>query len=954
MIVYYEIPVVKYRLIYTKVVLLYVNVHRKYKEGEEFCMISKQQEAGLPLRKDVKLLGNILGEILIYHGGEELFQTVEKIRTTCIDLRTKNEEAAYQEVIQEMDSLEPNMRMQVIRAFSVYFHLINAAEQNHRIRRRREYQLQSQDEQPGSIEKTIRSMKEQGISSETIENVLDQLSLELIITAHPTEASKRSVLEIQKRIAGILKNMDNPQLTKKEQLHIEENLYNEITTLWYTDELRHRKPTVIDEVRNGLYYFDKILFDVLPDIHQELEDQLFDHYPNRDWKVPNFVKFGSWIGGDRDGNPFVTPDVTWETLKRHRKLVLQKYEKSLIELMKRLSHSTARVQVSQELIESVDFNETHYLSEEKRWPVKTEVYRRMLAVIIERIRMVGKDDRGYKSSEEFMQDLLLVSNSIYSHHPKDHHLRQLQKLIRQVELFGFHLGTLDIRNHSEEHAGAVHEILQKVQITSDYKNLPEHEKVELLEKLIQDPRPLLLSNQEYSKETQSIVEVFQLIKRAHQEFGKAAIQVYIVSMTRSASDLLEVLLLSKEAGLYRLHSDGSFESDLNIAPLLETIDDLSHGPNILKTLFDSTVYREHLRKLNNQQEVMLGYSDGSKDGGTLTANWKLYLAQLEIHDLAHSYGISTKFFHGRGGSLGRGGGPLSRSILSQPLETLGDGVKITEQGEVLSSRYLVEDIAFRSLEQASSTLLETAAQVSSSSEQGHLRRSEWTRAMEEISDASYDKYVSLVFEDKDFLTYFTQATPLKEIGELNIGSRPMARKNSAKFENLRAIPWVFAWTQSRQLFPAWYAAGTGLENFIAKENSNLAILQEMYQQWPFFRSTVDNLQMALMKADLITAKQYAKLVDNQSIGERIFANIVEEYNRTKKVLLAITGDQELLDNTPTIKESIHRRNPYVDPLNFIQINLIKELRSQPIVDDELVKQVLYTINGIAAGLRNTG
>ena len=644
-------------------------------------MVTKQ-DTNQPLRKEVKMLGNILGEILIYQGGQELFDTVEKIRTMCKSLRLHVEDETYRTLKKEIERLNPEMRMQVIKAFSVYFHLINAAEQNHRIRRKREYQLNDSNEQPGSIEQAIQSMKENHISGEIIQDVLERISLELIITAHPTEAAKRSILEIQKRLSVLLKKLNNPLLTDSEYKEIEEELYSEITTLWHSDELRDRKPKVMDEVRNGLYYFDKIFFDVLPEIHQEVEDRLTEHYSDDKWSVPNFLRFGSWIGGDRDGNPFVTPDVTWETLKRHRSLVLRKYEKSLIDLMKRLSHSTARIKVNNEVMSSIEYGEKNYITEEKKWPVKNEAYRRKLAIMVERVRMVAKDERGYQTSEELLEDLLMLQRSVDTHHPKTNPLKILKKLIRQVQLFGFHLGTLDIRNHSDEHSGAIDEILSKIKVTEHYNELSEPEKVRVLERLLTDPRPLLLDTQEYTKETQEIIKVFKLIKQAHKEFGKASIRVYIVSMTRSASDLLEVLLLAKEAGLYKLHADGTVESDLNVAPLLETIEDLSNGPEILKVLFDLPVYREHLRKLNNQQEIMLGYSDGSKDGGTLTANWKLYKAQIELHELAKGYAISTKFFHGRGGSLGRGGGPLSRSLLSQPLETLGDGVKITEQGEV--------------------------------------------------------------------------------------------------------------------------------------------------------------------------------------------------------------------------------------------------------------------------------
>jgi phosphoenolpyruvate carboxylase len=915
----------------------------------------KVNDSSLPLRRDVKMLGNILGDILVFHGGKELLDKVETIREMCKSLRAQTDKNVYDALKSEIANLGPKMRKQVIRAFSVYFHLINAAEQNHRIRRRREYQIKADvNAQPGSIESAILSLKENQISKEIIQNVINTISLELIITAHPTEATKRSILEIQVRIAELLKHLDNPLLSKKERQKLEQSLVNEVTVLWQTDELRYSKPTVIDEVKNGLYYFDQTLFEVLPDIHQEVEDSLKAHFPNTNWKVPNFLRFGSWIGGDRDGNPNVTPEVTWETLTRQRKLVLKKYKTVLVDLMKRFSHSTTRADVSNELLTSVSLEEKKYLQEEQRWPNETEVYRRKFAVIIERVKQVGNSETGYLSAEELLDDLLMIQRSVYEHHPSNHELKTLQKLIRQVQLFGFHLATLDIRNHSGEHQAAVTEILNKVGITDNYSSLPEEQKISLLQSILSDPRPLLLLHEDYSKETQEMIQVFQLIKKAHTVFGKRSINVYLVSMTQSASDLLEVLVLAKETGVYRLHADGRVETDLNVAPLLETIDDLIAGPSIMEKLFQMPLYREHLQKLGNHQEIMLGYSDGSKDGGTLTANWKLYKAQLEIDEMAKNYGVSLKFFHGRGGSLGRGGGTLQRSLLSQPVETLGNGVKITEQGEVLSSRYLLVDIAYRSLEQAASTLMKAAAHVLKESEQGHLRDKRWVNALDEISEVSLVKYQSLVFKDNDFLTYFRQATPLKELAELNIGSRPMSRKNSDKFENLRAIPWVFAWTQSRQLFPAWYAAGSGLSSFAAKNEENLLLLKEMYEQWPFFRSTLDNLQMALMKADINTAREYIALVEDQTIGQRIFDNIVEEYYTTKEILLKITGDEELLDQTPNIKDSVFRRNPYVDPLNFIQVELIKELRKSENPDDELLTQVLLTISGIAAGLRNTG
>ncbi|GEL08581.1 phosphoenolpyruvate carboxylase [Salisediminibacterium halotolerans] len=919
--------------------------------------IKRQDEHHYMLRKDVNRLGTILGQVLKEHGGEELFNEVEEIREMTKELRRNHNDADHKKLKEKVHHLQSPMRKDVIRAFSIYFYLVNIAEQNHRIRRSRSYRLKrGENVQPSSIEASVKSVKEAGYSKDILQKVLDDSSIELIITAHPTEATKRTILEIQKRISSILQQQDNMYLTEKEWNDLDESLVNEVTALWQTDELRHRKPTVIDEVKNGLYYFDQTLFDVLPAVHQELEEQFEEYYPNEEITVPNFIHFGSWIGGDRDGNPFVTTDVTWQTLNLQRDLVLRKYDEALTELMKRFSQSTTRVDVDPEFISAMEKYEKEYLRKNDTWPIGAEVYRRYFQVVLKRLAQVGKGKIGYDDPEELLEDLRFLRKHVLRHQMSGQKLKKLNKVIRQVELFGFHLATLDIRNHSGEHETALTEMLRVVHMTEDYSSLSEDEKIDMLQGVLKDPRPLMLLNEDYSKETQNIFNVFKTIKAAHDEFGPRSIDVYLVSMTQSASDLLEVLVLAKEAGIYRLHADGSVESNLNVAPLLETVEDLIAGPKIMKRLFELDVYRDHLTRRNNHQEIMLGYSDGSKDGGTLTANWKLFNAQLEIHNMAREYDVRLKFFHGRGGSLGRGGGPLNRAIASQPGETLGDGVKITEQGEVLSSRYLLGDIAFRNLEQAASALLSSSARVYATPGEGcDVRQTVWEEAMEEISEQSLKKYQGLVFGDKDFLTYFKQTTPLNELKELNIGSRPMSRKGSERFEDLRAIPWVFAWTQCRQMLPAWYAAGTGLASFAEKGEENVKLLQEMYENWPFFQSTINNLQMALMKADMFTAKEYVNLVKDEEIGQRIFADIQDEFERTKEMLLLISKSERLLDYTPNIQDSVHLRNPYVDPLNYLQVDLIQKMREENgDHSDELMTEVLLTISGVAAGLLNTG
>lgn len=920
----------------------------------EGSKVTKSQDKNAPLRRDVKMLGNILGEILILHGGKPLFDEVESIRKMTKSIREDFNQDTYNELKGKIQALKPPLRQQVIRAYSIYFHLVNIAEQNHRIRRKREYLLSENQIQSFSVEEAVEKVKMHGLTEEQIHEVLNELSIELVITAHPTEAIKRTVLEIQKRISNNLRRLDQPHLTARERASIKESLYNEVTALWHTNELRKIKLDVMDEVKNGLYYFDDTLFDTLPTIFQELEAQLEEKISNYPWKVPNFIHFGSWIGGDRDGNPFVTPEITWKTLEMQRDLILRKYEESITDLMKRFSQSTDRINIQEEFISRTERQERTFLKASEKWPVQSEIYRRRFAVILKRVRETGRTEKGYLNPEQLVEDLLDIQRNAESFLPAYKKLKTIRKVIRQVKLFGFHLATLDIRNHSGEHEYAVNELLKTVHIEESYSKLSEDEKQGILFKLLEDPRPILLPKQKYSKRTENILDVFQMIYKAHKEFGKRAIQVYIVSMTTSPSDLLEVLLLAKETGIYQLLPNGEVKSDLDIVPLLETIDDLVRGPETMERLFSSKLYQAQLQARNNRQEIMLGYSDGSKDGSTLSANWNLFKAQLEIHNVAKNHDIRLKFFHGRGGSLGRGGGSLNTSILSQPAETLGDGVKITEQGEVLSSRYLLEDIAYRNLEQAASALFVACAEVKTVPEEVEVRKRKWEEAMDFVSEASLDKYESLVFKDPDFLTYFKEATPLHELGELNIGSRPMSRSNSERFEDLRAIPWVFAWTQSRQMIPAWYAAGTAFKKFIDADDSHLALLQEMYQNWKFFHSTINNLQMALVKSDMETGKEYVELVKDKDLGERIFSNILTEYKLTREILLKITKNEALLNHIPNIKDSVHLRNPYVDPLNFLQVELIKELRSSEQPSEELITEVLLTINGVAAGLMNTG
>ncbi|MDQ0092088.1 phosphoenolpyruvate carboxylase [Paenibacillus anaericanus] len=915
------------------------------------------------LRRDIRFLGNILGEVLVHQGGNELLDIVEKIREASKSLRAVFLPELYEEFKAMINSLEPGIRHQVIRAFAIYFQLVNIAEQNHRIRRKRDYERSAGESvQLGTLEASVKDLKDRGFTFVEAQEILEGMSLELVMTAHPTEAMRRAILDIHKRIADDVMQLDNPTLTFREREQLREKLLNEVITLWQTDELRDRKPTVLDEVRNGMYYFHETLFHVLPEVYQELERCLSKYYPEHLWHVPTYLRFGSWIGGDRDGNPSVTSDITWETLRMQRKLAVREYQRILSELFKHLSFSTTIVDVTDELLASIQKDRLQVtLNKTPKWNNEKEPYRVKLTYMTEKLHNLL--DESKKDTEErysdvsgLIEDLKIIDRSLRHHYADYVANTHIKKLVRQVELFGFHTATLDIRQHSQEHENAMTEILANMNIVSNYAELQEEEKVKLLERLLNDPRPLTSSHQEYSESTSECLEVYRTVFKAQQEFGKKCITSYLISMAEAASDVLEVMVFSKEVGLFYKEADGTVVCTLQSVPLFETIDDLHEAPEIMRQLFSMPIYRQSVAAMNDLQEIMLGYSDSNKDGGVVTANWELRVAMKQITAAANEFGVKLKFFHGRGGALGRGGMPLNRSILVQAPQTIGGGIKITEQGEVISSRYSLKGIAYRSLENATSALITAAIQARLN--QGYDSDEEkWEEIIAGISETSLNKYQDLVFREPDFLKFFKESTPLLEVGELNIGSRPSKRKNSDRFEDLRAIPWVFAWTQSRYLFPAWYAAGTGLNEFYQNNEENMKVLQDMYENFSFFRSLIDTLQFAIVKADLTIAKEYANMCSDEVVQNRIFEQIEEEFHLTKAMILKITGLTEILDNAPALQESIRQRNPYVDPLSYLQVQLLaelREIREQGQDDPILLREVLLTINGIAAGLRNTG
>lgn len=929
----------------------------------ELMVTAGKSNANNLLRRDIRFLGNILGEVLVHQGGNELLDIVEKIREASKSLRAVFLPELYEEFKAMINSLEPEIRHQVIRAFAIYFQLVNIAEQNHRIRRKRDYERSAGESvQHGTLEASVKDLKDRGFTYLEAQEILEGMSLELVMTAHPTEAMRRAILDIHKRIADDVMQLDNPTLTFREREQLREKLLNEVITLWQTDELRDRKPTVLDEVRNGMYYFHETLFHVLPEVYQELERCLSKYYPEHLWHVPTYLRFGSWIGGDRDGNPSVTSDITWETLRMQRKLAVREYQRILSELFKHLSFSTTIVDVTDELLASIQKDRLQVtLNKTSKWNNEKEPYRVKLTYMTEKLQNLLDDSKKdtaerYSDVSELINDLKIIDRSLRHHYADYVADTHIKKMVRQVELFGFHTATLDVRQHSQEHENAMTEILANMNIVSNYAELQEQEKVKLLERLLNDPRPLTSQYQEYTESTRECLEVYRTVFKAQKEFGKQCITSYLISMAEAASDILEVMVFSKEVGLFRKETDGTVICTLQAVPLFETIDDLHEAPGIMRQLFSMPIYRQSVEAMNDLQEIMLGYSDSNKDGGVVTANWELRVALKQITAAANEFGVKLKFFHGRGGALGRGGMPLNRSILVQPPQTIGGGIKITEQGEVISSRYSLKGIAYRSLEQATSALITAAIQARLNQEYA-ANEEQWEEIIAGISETSLSKYQDLVFRDPDFLKFFKESTPLLEVGELNIGSRPSKRKNSDRFEDLRAIPWVFAWTQSRYLFPAWYAAGTGLANFYQNNEENMKILQDMYENFSFFRSLIDTLQLAIVKADLTIAKEYANMCSDTEVNDRIFKQIEEEFNLTKTMILKITGLTEILGDAPALQESIRQRNPYVDPLSYLQVQLLaelREIREKGQDDPILLREVLLTINGIAAGLRNTG
>ncbi|GCE03991.1 phosphoenolpyruvate carboxylase [Dictyobacter aurantiacus] len=895
-----------------------------------------------------------------------------------------------QEILRIVSESDLDTAIDVIRAFTVYFHLVNTAEQYHRIRRRRAHELDPQSTpQRGSLEALVEFFKRNQIDGETLQKLFNQMSIDLVFTAHPTEATRRSLITKSRRITELLNKSDHADLmTQREREQWQRDLDTVIDLLWRTDAVRQVRPQPLDEIKMGIYYLDEIIYYALPDLYAEFEELLHKEYP--DLVVPPFLRVGSWIGGDQDGNPFIHADTLLTALNQQRNYILIHYRRTLFELARECSQSIDHSTVTPELQASLDRDMAAMpeYTEELGPQTALEPYRAKFSLMWKRLgenRAMPpipqqlswssspladqQEETGqgiaYKDAEELLADLRLVQDSLLADGETTIAQGPLQTLIRQVESFGFYFAALDVRQHSERHSSAVSELLQVTGLRKDdYKTLPEQERVQILENLLQDPRILTRPGLKLSPETSQILTNFQTIRQVRETFGKRAVNCYITSMSHSLSDLLEVQFFCKEMGIY----------DLPIVPLFETIDDLRRCTDILETAFTHPLYQEYLKNCGYEQQVMLGYSDSSKDGGILTSSWELYQAQSRLATLSQRHGITITIFHGRGGAIGRGGGPIYQAILAQPPVSVNGRLRITEQGEMLSFKYGIHDIAIRNMELVIAGAVQSSIPIEHIVEsQVHPKpKTDWVATMTRLSNSAHSRYRKLIYEDPAFLTFFEQATPIKEIGWLNIGSRPARRTVGRAIEELRAIPWIFSWMQTRYVLPSWYGVGGALEEYLQEDPDRLAQLQQMYKQWPFLQTFLDNLQMTLSKADMSIAHVYAHfLVEDRGLSERIAREIQSEYERTCRAVTAIVGGRNLLDNSPTLQESIRRRNPYVDPLSYFQIILLKRLRALggPLtLDAEAQKQasaeenerarltyaVLLTINGIAAGVRNTG
>ncbi len=910
----------------------------------------------MTLSDNINLLGSLLGEVISEHAGKDIFNIVEKLRKTSKELRKETSLIEHSEITNIIQGLDTSTLASVIKAFTVYFHLVNEAEKIEIIRVNKERELASTYDKPRkeSILEAIHSMKLEEITTEQLQSIIKNLNIEPVFTAHPTEAKKLDVISALNRISLLIFDYQMKEFSLKEEKDLISEIKRQMTLLWLTDELRHTPPTVQEEAESILYFLGKTFFPLTAILHTDLKYALDLYYPNYPFNIPPILKGGSWVGGDRDGNPNVSLEATKDILTLQSSTILKKYIEQIKILTEELS---IVINTSKELISSIQEDlKVINLDNKIKELYKNEPFRMKFLLIEEKLKnTLASKGAIYNSPDDFLKDLNLITESlIKSNASVVANSGILANLILQVKTFGFHFVELDIRQHSDEHEAVVDEILSSTKsLSQSYKELSEPKKIELLTELLLKPQNISPKNIKLSNNSKKVFEVFKLIKDMHQRISVDCIRSYIISFTHEVSDLLEVLFLAKEAELIKVTLENAeimVNSEIDVVPLFETLEDLRCAPLLLENLFTNLIYSKQLNSRNNFQEIMLGYSDSNKDSGYLAANIGLFNAQINMVDVCKKHNIKWQFFHGRGGSIGRGGGQAGKAIQALPYSSVGGKFRFTEQGEVLSSRYSLAELAHRHIETISNAILLVSFKKKNSLKDFDQ---EWLKTINNLAEISCKHYRKLVYEDTDFWNFYTQLTPIQFISQLRIGSRPANRLNIGRIEDLRAIPWVFSWTQTRIMLPTWYGVGTAL-NKIGIDDKRFDSLQKMYNNWPFFRTLINNCQTALAKADMKTASQYIALVEPMELSERIFRSIVTEYELTCEMILNITNQQQLLEIAPVIQKSISLRNPYTDPLNHIQVELLRRLKHSNEKINELNPAILASINGIAAAMQETG
>jgi phosphoenolpyruvate carboxylase len=903
---------------------------------------------------DEALLTDILREVIALGGGGDAVRLLDDSVALGREARLGDEQAADR-LAALVAGLTLDETEVLVRSLTRWFQLVNLAEDNERVRRLRARDT-AEPERPrsGSLRHLVASLQESGTSVEELADVLGSAELRLVMTAHPTEARRRTTIDKLARVFGVLRELD--ERAQAPSADARRRLLATVQELWGSDDLRAAELTVTDEVRGGLIHFSSTLADTVPRIYRDLEEAVAEYYPeaaDRPPVVPPLLSFGSWIGGDRDGNPFVTPEATVAALELMREQCLRLIEARLEQLAGRLS-------LSERLTGPAPGLEPILALGRERFPELAgrlaglnpeEPYRRALTFMRERIRATqARADGAYAEPDELLLDLRQVEASLCEGQGALTAGADLRDVIRQVEVFGFHFARLDIREHARVHRRALAEIYGVLGVCEDYEALAEEERLALLQAQIADRRPLIPTDiDRFTADTQQAIDTFRTLRTTLEDRDRGAIQTYIVSGSEGPADLLEVLLFMKEASLCRA---GGELAALRVVPLFEAGATLEAAPETMERLLCMPVYREALRAVGDEQEIMIGYSDSNKDVGYLASAWAAYTAQVRLAEVLVRHGVSWCFFHGRGGAVGRGGGPTNGAILSLPPGTVRGRLKMTEQGEVLTAKYAVPEIAHRELELAASATLATGRS------RPHHESERFARLLAEMAEDSAAVYRSVVHDDPDFLAFFETVTPVSEISRLRLGSRPAKRTEAGGIEDLRAIPWVFSWTQARIVLPAWLGLGTALRH--ARERHGLELLRRMASEWPFFTSVLSNAEMGCAKADLGIARRYVDLWDDAVARRRIWTSLEAELQRTIEELVLIRGGERLLDAEPVLQASIDRRNPFVDPLSFVQVELLRRLRRGGSEAggaggrDQLGRVSLLTINGIASGLRNTG